>query len=103
MPPLPPRHHVELRLSADERKQLKAVAAADLRTTENLVTGLVLAALAKTGRVRVQATPAERSKYTVHLRLTPKQHRELERRARAEGRLVANLVTAIVVRELGKG
>jgi hypothetical protein len=35
--------------------------------------------------------------------VTGQQRRKLERRARAEGRLVANYVSAIVVRELGKG
>ena len=90
VPSLPKRYHVELMLSASERKQLKAAAAADLRTQGNLVTGLVVAALARKTRVRVQAAPAERSKYTVHIRLTTQQRRELEKRAKAEGRLLAN-------------
>ena len=101
-PPLPKRYHAELMLSAQERKQLGARAAADLRTVGNLVTHMLLAALAKKGRVRVQAAQAERSKYTVHFRLTSQQRRELERRAEAEGRLVANYVTAVVVSRLGK-
>ncbi len=35
------------------------------------------------------------------LHLTPQQRRELKRRAWAEGRLVANYVTAVVVSKLG--
>ncbi len=46
-------------LPADERKQLEAAAATDLRTPANLVNIFVLAALAKKeSRLRVQAPPA---------------------------------------------
>jgi hypothetical protein len=90
-------------LSDEEREQLEALAAADLRRPGNVVTAFVVAALAKKGRVRVQVAPAERSKYDINLRLTAPQWRELRRRTKAEERLLANLVTAIVVRELGKG
>jgi hypothetical protein len=42
-------------------------------------------------------------KYSTHLRLTLKQRKELERRAKAESRLLANYVAAVIVRELHKG
>ena len=47
--------------------------------------------------------PAQRARYSIKLRLTAQQRRELERLAEAEGRLVANYVTAVVVSRLGKG
>jgi hypothetical protein len=94
-------------LSADEREQLKAVAAADLRTPGNVVTAFVIAALAKKGPVRVQVAPAERSKFDVNLQTCvsrrTQQWRELRQRAKADERLLANYVTAVVVSNLGKG
>jgi hypothetical protein len=61
MPPLPPRYHFQLWLSADERSQLEAAAATELRTPANLVNTFVLAALAKkASRLRVQAPQAKR-------------------------------------------
>ncbi len=90
-------------LSADEHKQLEAAAATDLRTPANLVNTFVLAALAKkASRLRVQAPQAKRSKFSIHVHLTAQQRRELKRRAESEGRLVANYVSAVVVRELAK-
>ena len=38
--------------------------------------------------------------YSIKLHLTPQQRKELEGRAEAEGRLVANCVSAIVVSRL---
>ncbi len=97
------RFHVQLYLSSKERSQLEAEAASDLRTPSNLVTRAVLAALGRKRPVKVRATPAKRAGYVTHLRLTPQQRQELNRRAEAEGRLVANYVTAVVVSKLGKG
>ncbi len=103
MPPLPPRYHFQLRFSAQERSQLEAAAATDLRTPANLVNTFVLAALAKkASRLRVQAPQVKRSKFSIHVHLTRQQRRELERRARAEGRLVANFVSAVVVSKVGR-
>ena len=96
------RFHAELFLALKEQRQLEAEAAADLRTTGNFVTRLVVAALAWKRPVKLRATPAKRTRYSVHLRLTAQQHRELKRRAEAEGRMVANYVSAVVVSGLGK-
>jgi hypothetical protein len=77
--------------------------AVELRSPGNYVTRLVVAELGQKRALKVRATIAERSRYNVKLRLTGQQHRELEKRARAEGRSVANFVSAVVVSGLGKG
>ncbi len=99
---LPHRYNVFLSLSRDERKKLEAQAAAELRTPGNYVTRLIVAELRRKRPLKVRATVAQRSHYNVHLRLTSQQRRELERRAEAEGRLVANYVSAVVVSGLGR-
>jgi hypothetical protein len=101
--PLPPRYNFFLSLSPDEQKRLEDEAAVELRTPGNYVTRLVVAELSRKRPLKVSATVAERSQYNVKLRLTSQQRRELERRAGAEGRLVANYVSAVVVSRLGKG
>jgi uncharacterized protein (DUF1778 family) len=97
------RINADLFLSSEERRQLEAKAAAELRTPSNFVTRAVLAALGRKRPVKTRTTPAKRTRYSIKLRLTAQERRELKRRAEAEGRLVTNLVNAIVVRELGKG
>ena len=52
--------------------------------------------------VRIRAAPAKRTRYSLHLHLTAQRRRELKQRAEAEGRLVANFVTAMVVSRLRK-
>jgi predicted DNA binding CopG/RHH family protein len=97
------RFHADLFLSPEEQRQLEAEAAADLRTPSNLVTQAVLAALGRKRPVKLRASLAKRTRYSVKLRLSAQQLRELKRRAEAEGRLVANYVNAVVVSRLGKG
>jgi hypothetical protein len=53
--------------------------------------------------VRLVQLPAKRTHYGVKLHLTAQQRRELERRPEAQGRSVANFVSAIVVSGLEKG
>jgi hypothetical protein len=96
------RINVDLFLSPAERRDLEAKAAAQLRAPANYVTQLVLAALGRKRPPKVSVPPAKRTCYSVKLRLTAQQRRELEKRAKAEGRSLANFVTAVVVSKLGK-
>jgi hypothetical protein len=101
---IPPTDVAQADLLSIPRRSLPVdEAAAELRTPSNFVTRAVLAALGRKRPLEVQATPARRTLHSLHLRLTPQQRRELNRRAEAEGRLVANYVSAVVVSNLGKG
>lgn len=97
-----PRLDSFLFLSREEVRRLERAAAAELRTPGGYVTRLVLAELDQKRPVEVRPPRAGRVRYDVHLRLTETQRKALERRAQEEGQSAANLVTAIVVRELGE-
>ena len=101
-PPPTVRLNVELRLTSRERRAFDALCAAELRTPGRMATRIVVRALAR----RAASLPAypilrgSRSRWSVQVRLTPAQRRELGRRAREDGRSLGNLVTVVVAQEL---
>ena len=90
-------------LTASEIRELKARAAADLRTISNYVSYLVVADLKREGRRRsaAGARPGdERRFYALQLYLTATERKRLEVAAKAERRSVSGYVGRVIVAEL---
>ncbi len=92
-------------LTAGEVRELKARAAADLRSVSNYVSFLVVEELKRKGRRRspAGARPGDKRRfYAVQLYLTSAERKRLEAAAKAERRSVSGYVGRVVVGELGR-
>ena len=101
-PPNTVRLNMELRLTARERRAFEALSASELRTSGRMATRILVRHLAQ----RAKSLPAHpipgssRARWSVQVRLTPAQRRELGRRAREDGRSLGNLATVLVVQAI---
>ena len=93
------RLHLDLALTAGEVRELRARAAAELRHPGPFVTRIVAEHLRQRGRLKAApVAPGQRRRFDVQLALRARERRELEARAKADGRSLGNYVTALVVR-----
>ncbi len=92
-------------LTTSEVRELKARAAADLRSISNYVSFLVVEELKRKGRTRSPAgvKPGEKRKpYAIVMYLTATERRRLEAAVRAERRSVSGLVARVIAAELAR-
>ncbi len=93
-------------LTLSEVRELKARAAADLRTISNYVSYLVAEDLKRMDRRRAAAgaNPGKKRKrkpYAIALYLTAQERKRLEARAKAERRSLSGYVARVIAAELG--
>lgn len=87
----------------DPRRAFEALCTSELRTPGRMATRIVTHHLAQAAKASARPIPpGERTPWSLPIRLTSAQRRELEARAHADGRTLSNLVTVLVVQALGQ-
>jgi len=94
------RLHAELKLTRDEIKAIDALCASEMRTPGSLVSKIVAEALRrphpKRWKPTLNAPKGTREICEVQVRMTTEQRQKLVARAHADGRTVANYISALV-------
>lgn len=99
------RFSAEAQLTRAEIQQLKAKAAADLRSISNYVSKLVVEHLRRAKHTRKRGAPVanpgdRRASYHIAIQISPAEKKKLQARARAEMRSVSNYVAKLVIEDL---
>ena len=98
------RLHANLKLTRDEIRAIEALCETEMRTPGSLVSKIVAEALRrpqpKSWKPTLDAPKGKRKIWSVQIRMTTEQRQKLAARAHAEGRTVANYISALVVRAL---